>query len=148
MQIWCGLDNRASNGLEQWAQSTLNSVYSSNRRRSIRVSIPCPVRDIILLSLVWQVNIRDMTEIVVAADEEQLLSRISNLVARAADDAISRDDRIFRFGISGDDSARKISFNSFLSFPLSLFSIVHFMFCNFYTFSICTLYTYTCTRQR
>ncbi|XP_012218846.1 6-phosphogluconolactonase [Linepithema humile] len=42
-----------------------------------------------------------MTEIVVVSDEEQLLSRISNLVARAADDAISRDDRIFRFGISG-----------------------------------------------
>ncbi|KAH0945492.1 hypothetical protein HN011_003853 [Eciton burchellii] len=42
-----------------------------------------------------------MTEIVVATDQEQLLSRISNLVARAADDAISRDDRIFRFGISG-----------------------------------------------
>ncbi|RLU24497.1 hypothetical protein DMN91_002586 [Ooceraea biroi] len=42
-----------------------------------------------------------MTEVVVATDEEQLLSRISNLVARAADDAISRDDRIFRFGVSG-----------------------------------------------
>jgi len=45
-----------------------------------------------------------MTEIVVATDQEQLLSRISNLVARAADDAISRDDRIFRFGISGDNN--------------------------------------------
>ena len=43
-----------------------------------------------------------MTGIVVATDEEQLLSRISNLIARAADDAISRDDRIFRFGVSGD----------------------------------------------
>ncbi|KAG5332593.1 6PGL phosphogluconolactonase, partial [Acromyrmex heyeri] len=42
-----------------------------------------------------------MTGIVVATDEEQLLSRISNLIARAADDAISRDDRIFRFGVSG-----------------------------------------------
>jgi len=45
-----------------------------------------------------------MTEVVVTIDEEQLLSRISNLVARAADDAISRDDRIFRFGVSGDSA--------------------------------------------
>jgi L-aminopeptidase/D-esterase-like protein len=59
-----------------------------------------------------------MTEIVVATDQEQLLSRISNLVARAADDAISRDDRIFRFGISGDNNK---FFRCFVSF-LTLFS--------------------------
>lgn len=50
-----------------------------------------------------------------AADEEQLLSRISNLIARAADDAISRDDRIFRFGVSGDPAKPPITIPAFRS---------------------------------
>lgn len=42
-----------------------------------------------------------MAEILVERDDDLLISRVSNLLTKAAEDAIARDE-IFKVGLSGD----------------------------------------------